>query len=331
MSTAINLTEVTKSFQHRSWRSILFKKHIRRVEVLRNATFSVNKGEIVSLLGLNGAGKTTLIKILASLIIPDNGSATIHGYDTSTEDTMTRQLIGLVNTNNRSFYWRLSGRQNLAFFASLYDLAPRARKARINELLHWLGLEKNADMAFMKYSSGQQQRLSICRALLSEPEVLLMDEPTSSLDPIAAANLRDFVRDELVGQRNKTVLWCTHNLQEAEYISDRIVILHKGTIITQGSPKAIRKEIDNQNRYVLKIRFSGRQLPSTLQSIATENSQHEHYTSVKINTEEINIPELVSRLSDDGVEIFAVQPEERSLEYVFEELTNQHDLALNTQ
>ncbi len=322
MTPAIELCDIYKTFKLRSWRTFLLQKPARRVEVLRGASFTVNHGEIVSLLGLNGAGKTTFIKILASLIIPDRGKARINGFDTSLEDQKTRPLIGLVNTNPRSFYWRLTGRQNLTFFASLYNLSSDERTRRVNHLLDWLGLGDKADIAFMKYSSGQQQLLGICRAMLGDPEIMLMDEPTNSLDPLASARLRNFVKHELASRRNKAILWCTHLLQEAEQVSDRIAILHKGKIITQDTLQTIKKRIEKEKHYLIKIKSTNDTLPDRLQPIVISSRKTGNALEVEIKSEEADIPLILNQLVQAGIQVFMVKPVETALEQVFEKLTS---------
>ena len=232
---AIELKNITKTFVERTWRTTFLRKTPKRVEALRGVSLSVRPGVIFGLLGPNGAGKTTLIKILATLILPDSGHASILGHDLCDHAQQVRTKIGVVNTSERSFYWRLTGRQNLIFFAALCNLSGSKGRKRIEELLDLVGLNEKADNAFMRYSTGQQQRLALARALLADPEVLLMDEPTRSLDPVAASDLRRFTIKELAERQGKTVLWCTHNLKEAGEVCGCLAIIHKGKVIASGS------------------------------------------------------------------------------------------------
>jgi ABC-2 type transport system ATP-binding protein len=222
----------------RSIREILIHPFRRadRVEALRGVDLRVTEGEILSLLGPNGAGKTTLLKILSCLVLPDRGTALVGGHDTIHEN-LVKRLIGYVHSDERSFYWRLSARENLRFFARLYDVPRRQTEARIDELLERVDLMKAADRPFSGYSSGMKQRVSIARALLHDPPILLMDEPTRSLDPATSRSLRQFILDQLKGRDGKTILLATHDLREAEVVSDRIAILIRGR---SGSPRADR-------------------------------------------------------------------------------------------
>ncbi len=230
MPPAIQLHKISKTFNERNWKTFLFRKP-RQTLALNNVSLTVNKGEIMGLLGPNGAGKTTLIKILSTLITPDKGEGTIAGLSLATQSLAIRNKIGMVSTNDRTFYWRLSGRENLDFFATLYNLYGSEKAKRIKMVLQLVEMENKADSRFMSYSSGQKQRLSIARAMLSDPEVLLMDEATTSLDPIATRKLLEFTKETLVGHNQKTIIWCTHNLHEATEICNRVTILHRGNVV----------------------------------------------------------------------------------------------------
>jgi len=167
----IELKDITKTFVERSWRTLLLRRKPKEVRALNGVSLKVGSGEVCGILGPNGAGKTTLIKILATLILSDSGHADIFGYDLAEEPQHVRNLICLLNTSERSFYWRLTVRQNLFFFASLYNLldSDKGRK-RIENLLDLVDLVDKADTPFMKYSTGQKQRLALIRALLSDPQ-----------------------------------------------------------------------------------------------------------------------------------------------------------------
>jgi ABC-2 type transport system ATP-binding protein len=211
-----------------------------RIRAVRGVDLQIRRGEIFGLLGPNGAGKTTILKILSCLVLPDRGKARIWGHDT-VHASRVKPHIGLVHSDERSFYWRLTGWENLRFFASLYDVPRRTREARIEELLGRVDLLDAADRRFADYSSGMKQRMSIARALLHDPPVLLMDEPTRSLDPASAIALRRFIQDELSGVDAKTVVLATHNLREAEVLCDRMAILVKGRIREVGSVDEVRR------------------------------------------------------------------------------------------
>ncbi len=209
---------------------------------------SVEKGEVFGILGPNGAGKTTLIKILCTLILPTAGAARINGFDLEKESGRVRESIGLVTTDERSFYWRLTGRQNLEFFASLHNFYSDDARDMVEELLGVVDLRYAADERFLNYSAGMKQRMAIARGLLNDPAVLFMDEPTRSLDPGAAQGLRNFIKDEIVRERGKTIFISTHNLEEAEELCDRVAIFDDGRIKVIGSPSDLKASLGDGSK-----------------------------------------------------------------------------------
>jgi ABC-2 type transport system ATP-binding protein len=203
-------------------------------------TFTVGRGELFGLLGENGAGKTTLIRMLSTTLLPTSGRAVVAGHDVVEEPHQVRRLIGLVTGDERSFYWRLTGRQNLVFFATLYHLPRREIQPRIDAVLETLGIRQYADRRFNTYSSGTRQKFAIARGLLTDPEVLFLDEPTRSLDPMAADDLRRYIADHIVGELGRTVLLATHTLGEAESICSRVGIVRHGRLVAIGSMDELR-------------------------------------------------------------------------------------------
>ena len=192
MNWAIETLELTKIFKPPGifpWQS----RSEDGVTALDRVSLQIPPGEIFGIMGPNGAGKTTLIKVLSTLILPTSGQAFIHGYNLLTQPERVKSLVGLVSGDDRSFYWRLSCRENLLFFAALYNLPPSQARSRIEELSCLLDLEDFLDRRYAQCSSGMKQRLALARSLIHRPRVLLMDEPTKSLDPGAAENLRHYI------------------------------------------------------------------------------------------------------------------------------------------
>lgn len=214
---------VRRPFQHR-W-----------VMALDGVDLEVGRGEVFGLLGPNGAGKTTLLKILCTLLLPTKGLALVNGHDVVHAPQRVRQAVGYCLETDRSFYYRLTGIQNLEFFATLNNIGSRKAATRIAEVLEMVGLNGLAGAPFMTYSKGMQQKLGLARALLTNPAVLLLDEPTKSLDPGAATEFRRFLRGTLAERLRKTILLVTHSLEEARECCDRGAILHQGRIDFQGT------------------------------------------------------------------------------------------------
>ena len=204
-------------------------KRFGPVQALGGVDLSVAFGEIVALLGPNGAGKSTLLRVLGTTVLPDAGSALVAGHDVVSDPAGARRSLGLVLGDERSWYWRLTGRQNLEFFAAVHGLRRRDAAARTQELLEAAGLSAFADRRFDRYSSGMKARLSLARALLMLPQVLLLDEPTRSLDPVSAAEFRERVRS-LAVEQDRAVLFATHDLHEAAAMANRIVVLAAGRV-----------------------------------------------------------------------------------------------------
>jgi ABC-2 type transport system ATP-binding protein len=204
-------------------------KRFGSTEALRGVDLDVEPGQIVALLGANGAGKSTLVRIAATTVIADEGTVEIGGCDALTHPASARAQAGIVFNEERSFYWRLSGRENLEFFAALHALGRRAARGRVDEALEAVDLADVGDRRVDRYSSGMRARLGLARALLGRPAVLLLDEPTRSLDPLASIAVRQLVR-RLALVPGAAVLFVTHDLHEAAEMASNIVILAHGRV-----------------------------------------------------------------------------------------------------
>lgn len=228
------------------------------VEGLADVDLVIPRGAIYGILGPNGAGKTTFLKILSGLILPTRGKVEVESHDVAIDDRRVRELIGFVTADERSFYWRLSGYENLLFFARLYGFDAAGARRRVDELSTTMEIGEFAGRQFMGYSTGMRQRLAICRALLHDPPVICLDEPTRSLDPIAAKHLRTFIAARLHADARKTVLLATHNLTEAEELCGRVAILAKGRVVREGTLEEIAGAPPGRERYSLVVTGAGR-------------------------------------------------------------------------
>jgi ABC-2 type transport system ATP-binding protein len=218
-------------------------KSFRGAAALTGVDLSVDAGEIVALLGRNGAGKSTLLRVLGTTVLADSGRATVAGFDVDSQAPSVRRHTGVVLGDERSWYWRLSGRANLEFFAAMYGLRRSAARRRTAELLEFADLEDRADDRFDGYSAGMRARLSLARALLTEPAVLLLDEPTRTLDPVAAMRFRLLLRDLADSQR--AILWVTHDLHEAADVADRVLLMDRGRIAVERSGTHDARELES--------------------------------------------------------------------------------------
>ncbi|HUW82183.1 MAG TPA: ABC transporter ATP-binding protein [Phycisphaerae bacterium] len=217
-------------------RALLASLSMRRplLRALDHVSFSLQPGHVVGLVGLNGAGKTTLIKSLCDLLEPSRGRVAIAGYILPQAAARVRAIIGYVPSDERSFFWRLTGRSNLEFFAGLYGLGAREARERTTRLLGEFGLTEKADLRFHNYSSGMRKRLAIVRGLLHSPRILLMDEPTNSLDVKWDRFLRRFVRHWVRSRPDRLVLWSTHRMEEMCDLCDAVIGLRQGRLVYWG-------------------------------------------------------------------------------------------------
>ncbi len=205
--------------------------------------FDIKEGEFFGLLGPNGAGKTTTIKLLCTLLVPDEGTAIVNGYDVAREAEKVRKSLGVVTGGERGLYWRLTGRENLWFFSQMYNVPSHVARPRIQQLLELVELQDRADEQVEKYSRGMKQRLHVIKGLVNDPPILLLDEPTLGLDPSSARVIREFVKDKLQKEQNKTILHTTHYMEEADQLCDRIAIIDHGKIIALDAPENLKKKI----------------------------------------------------------------------------------------
>ncbi len=211
----------------------------RGTVALDGVDLSIPQGVVFGILGPNGAGKTTLVRILSTLLTPTSGSARVLGFDVSRQATEVREQIGLILGGDRGLYWRLTGRENLQYFGALHGLGPRAARARAVEMLALVGLEERGGTLVEQYSRGMRQRLHIARGLLGDPAVILMDEPTIGLDPIAARELRDMV--PRLARQGKTVVLTTHYMTEADLLCEKIAFVDHGKVVAEGTPEDFKR------------------------------------------------------------------------------------------
>jgi len=254
--TAVELRDLTKRFPlRRRWVDLLLHPGGgERVIAVDHLSFSVAEGEFFGLLGPNGAGKTTVFKMLSTLILPDGGRAQVLGHDLVRNASDVRSVLCPVIADERSLNWRISARENLRFYAQLYGLRGEAASHSVTELLDVVGLSEADHKMVGAFSSGMKQRLLLARALLSRPRVLLLDEPTRSLDPVAARQFRTFLREEIVGRRGCTVLLATHNSEEALELCDRVMVLNRGRAVAMGRPEDLVHDSGDE-RYRAWTRF----------------------------------------------------------------------------
>ena len=198
---------------------------------LQSVNLEIEQGDRIAVLGPNGAGKTTLLKLVGGLLLPSEGEIVVNSHNTLHQNAAARKSVGFVMNEERSFFWRLTGRENLEFFGALDNLSGDKLRERSRELIHFVGLEAHIDKPVSTYSSGTKQRLAIARGLIAEPEVLILDEPTRTLDPVACEELIDLIIGRLHKNSRKTILIATHRLEEAMKLCNKALIISQGRAV----------------------------------------------------------------------------------------------------
>ena len=294
----------------------VIKRTYREVLAVDDVSFGIEEGELFGLLGPNGAGKTTTVKMLTTLLIPTLGSASVKGFDVVAQAGEVRKRIGFIFGGERGLYWRLSGIDNLRYFASLYNLDYDVTKKRIPELLELVGLNGRGDEKVEGYSRGMKQRLHVARTLLHDPDVLFLDEPTLGLDPVGAREFRQVILD--LQSQKKTILLTTHYMFEADALCDRIAIINHGKIIAIDTPGGLKKHVSDLN--VVEVETFGapdnvldklRTLPFA-DSLSIEDQGQKQMLLIQTSRGAEAVPDVMSAL--EGLKIGRVIVREPTLE-----------------
>lgn len=251
----VSVRGVVKRFpMRRPWREIARAPFARpTATVLHGIDLDVAPGELLGILGPNGAGKSTLFKILSTVLLPDAGTVRVDGIDAVADPVAVRRRLVPASIEDRSLFWRMSARENLLVYAALHDIPRAEARRRSDDLLELVQLADAGTKLVNSFSSGMRQRLMIARALLARPQVLLLDEPTRSLDPISARTFRRFLRDVIVNEQRCTVLLATHSAEEAFDLADRVAVLDRGRLVAAGRSEELVREIGDE-RYLIATR-----------------------------------------------------------------------------
>jgi ABC-2 type transport system ATP-binding protein len=302
----------------------VIRRRTKEVVAVDDISFGVRPGELFGLLGPNGAGKTTTVKMLTTLLIPTAGRATINGLDVVKDADQIRSSIGFIFGGERGLYWRLSGIDNLRYFASLYHVDPKISEERIPYLLDMVGLSGRGNEKVEGYSRGMKQRLHIARTLLHDPEVLFLDEPTIGLDPVGARELRNVIRN--LQSENKTILLTTHYMFEADALCQRIAVIDKGRIIALDTPGGLKEIVADLS--VVEIEVFG--IPAEMlqrveslpfvDTVSVENRDQRQVLLVQSPQGSETVPELISALN--GTRLGKVIVREPTLEDAYVRLVS---------
>jgi len=315
-SNFVNAIEV--SHLRRTFKSNIgvIKRMTKEIVALDDVSFEIREGELFGLLGPNGAGKTTTVKMLTTLLIPTSGSASVKGFDVAHQAEEVRKHIGFIFGGERGLYWRLSGIDNLRYFASLYSIDPDVTKKRIPFLLEMVGLNGRGDEKVQGYSRGMKQRLHVARTLLHDPDVLFLDEPTLGLDPVGAREFRQVILD--LQSEKKTILLTTHYMFEADALCDRIAVINHGCIIALDTPGGLKTHVRDLN--VVEVETFGapesalerlRSLPFA-DSLSVEEQGQKQILLIQTERRAEAVPDVMSAL--DGLKVGRVIVREPTLE-----------------
>ena len=297
----IETSDLSKQFNNYFW-------------AVNGVTLTIQPGQILALLGQNGAGKTTTVRMLTALLTPTRGWARVAGYEVTKHPQEVRKNVGVL-TEQHGLYMRMSGEEYLDFFGKVYNLDAHTRKTRSAYLLEYFGLAEAARRRSGEYSKGMKQKLALARSLMHDPPVLLLDEPTSAMDPESAR----LVRDEILRLRSsqRTIIICTHNLAEAEALADRIAVIYRGNILLNGTLDELKRQVlgpvEYEATFASEFDAGDLQLPPGV-TLASRNG-----TSFRFQVEapQVANPALVQMLSSLNAPLVSLQEVPRRLEHVY--------------
>lgn len=313
LGNAIEISHLRRTFT--SYIGVI-KRTVKEIIAVDDVSFEIQEGELFGLLGPNGAGKTTTVKMLTTLLIPTSGSASVKRFDVVNQADEVRKRIGFIFGGERGLYWRLSGIDNLRYFASLYSIDPNVTKKRIPYLLDMVGLNGRGDEKVQGYSRGMKQRLHVARTLLHDPDVLFLDEPTLGLDPVGAREFRQVILN--LQSEKKTILLTTHYMFEADALCDRIAVINHGCIIALDTPGGLKTHVRDLN--VVEVETFGapesalerlRELPFA-DSVLIEEQGHKQILLVQTARGAEAVPDVMSAL--EGLKVGRVIVREPTLE-----------------
>jgi ABC-2 type transport system ATP-binding protein len=274
----------------------------------------VRPGQVLALLGQNGAGKTTTVRMLTSILLPTRGRASIAGYDVVRQPEQVRASVGVL-TEQHGLYLRMTGGEYLDFYGRIYNLDAATRRRRSAELLGYFGLAEAARQRIGEYSKGMRQKLALARTLIHEPPVLLLDEPTSAMDPESARLVRDSIAS--LRSANRTIVICTHNLVEAEALADHVAIIRRGRILVSGAVEELKARLLGPAMYEVRMRNGWRggtlSLPPGVELVSESGTG----ARFRVADAEASNPALLRQMMTRGDEIVTMQEVPRTLEEVY--------------
>ncbi|MCS6785110.1 MAG: ABC transporter ATP-binding protein [Candidatus Caldarchaeum sp.] len=282
------------------------------VKAVDGVSLKVSEGSVFGLVGPNGAGKTTTIKILTTLLIPDSGRAWVEGFDVVKEADKVREIIGLVLAPDKGFYPRLTGYENLVYYGRLYGFSKGEAGERAAQLLELVGLHGDGHRFYDEYSLGMKAKLSIAKALINDPKVLFLDEPTIGLDPLSAKKVRALISD--LAKQGKTILLTSHNMWEVETLSSEVALINKGRVAAHGSPRELKQQLGLS--YVVEVEVVGDGKPAQDMPFSL-GERGNPVVKVKSHSPADDLVKIIDELRKNGFQVGFVRVHEPSFEDVF--------------
>jgi ABC-2 type transport system ATP-binding protein len=277
-------------------------------------SLKVDQGRVLALLGQNGAGKTTTVRMLTSILRPTSGRACVAGFDVATQPEQVRRSVGVL-TENHGLYGRMNAQEYLEFFGGLYDQPVAVQKVRIKQLMEGFGLGHVLKKRLGEYSKGMRQKLALVRAMLHDPPVLLLDEPTSAMDPESARTVRDAIQS--LRSSGRTILLCTHNLAEAEELADQVAIIRRGKILLNDTLDNVKHQLLGQAEYEVRLAYPLNGWQAELPAGVELLSQGENWLRFHIHDPLVNNPALLRQMLSARLEVVSFHEVPRSLERAF--------------
>jgi ABC-2 type transport system ATP-binding protein len=277
-------------------------------------TLDVQPGQVLALLGQNGAGKTTTVRMLTAVLSPTRGWARVAGYDVVQSPDQVRASVGVL-TEQHGLYLRMTGNEYLEFFGKIYRLDEAGRRKRSQEWMTYFGLMEFAKRPIGQYSKGMRQKLALARTLLHDPPILLLDEPTSAMDPESAQLVRNAIASLRSEQR--TIVICTHNLVEAEMLADKIAIIYHGRVLISGTLEELKRNLLGPAEYELRVQGEWPHEAFTLPVGVTELAAGKSGPRFRIENPQKANPVLLREFMERGAEVVALQELPRTLEQVY--------------
>lgn len=298
-------------------------KYFKDFRAVDQLNITVNTGEVLALLGPNGAGKTTTVRMLTTVLKPSRGTAQVAGFDVLKDPDRVRSAVGVL-TEDHGLYDRMYIEEYLDFYGQTYGIHPEKRKRRIDFLIAKFNLEEAVNRRIGKYSKGMRQKLSLARALLHEPPVLLLDEPTSAMDPASARLVRNAIKT--LRSEERTIIVCTHNLAEAEDLADTIAIIRDGRIIAHGSPQVLKNQLLGPSEFLVRMShpLDGQELP--LPRGVKLISRGDTWFTVQTEDAQRDNPVMLKNLISADLSVVSIAEIQRSLESVYLKAVGETDI-----